>query len=113
MIPHPWVAVVLVLGALRLQRLAGWDDFPLAIRFRAWLTGAHEYYNTTENRDGAILRHRRPTVAHFLGCAFCLGFWISLATYLAWVFEPRLTLYAAAPLALSSAVGLTAKNLDD
>lgn len=53
----------------------------------------------------------RPTLAHLVHCPFCLGWWVSLATYLAWLaWDP--VLYGLAPLALSGAVGLLAKNLD-
>lgn len=31
--------VVVILAAYRLTRLAGWDDFPLAVKLRAWVIG--------------------------------------------------------------------------
>ena len=94
MIPSSLAFVVLVFAAYRLTRLAGWDDFPLAARLRE---------RATEGR---------PTLDHLVGCPFCVGWWISLATYGAWLAFPRATLYAAMPLAISGAVGLIAKNLD-
>lgn len=112
MIPSPWVALVVALAGYRLQRLAGWDDFPPVARLRLWVTGGHEYYNATENRDGSIIRYRRPLLSHFLGCAFCLGFWIAVALYVAWRLEPTWTVTCCAPLGLSAAIGLIAKNLD-
>ena len=57
-------------------------------------------------------RYRRPLLATFLGCAFCVGFWISILAYVFWIYEPTWALYAAFPFALSGAVGLVAKNLD-
>jgi hypothetical protein len=61
---------------------------------------------------GGAWSYRRPLLAHFLFCAYCVGFWISLLVYLAWVFFPTEAVYGAAPFALSAAVGMLAKNLD-
>lgn len=120
MIPGPWVALVLTLGAFRLTRLAGWDTFPPVARARAWLTGEHVVHSTSANMamgvtgelPGYEYRYRRRLLAELLHCAFCAGFWVALAAYLAWRFEPRWTLYLLAPFALSAAVGLIARNLD-
>lgn len=111
MIPSAWIGVVLALAVYRLTRLAGWDDFPLALRLRARATGQNA---RGRGRDlyGDGVFYSRPTVRKFLFCPFCVGFWISLAVYVAWLEQPRWTLYALAPFALSAAVGLTAKNLD-
>jgi hypothetical protein len=113
-IPHPWVAVVLALAAYRLTRLAGWDQFPLAVVIRAQIVG--QTWEPVERDDGEPAQveavYSRPTLAHLFGCPFCLGWWISLATWLAWYFAPNGTLYVAAPFALAGAVSLVAKNLD-
>lgn len=124
MIPSPWAAAVLTLGTYRLLRLVGWDDFPLVYKTRAWVIG--EFWVRDET-DGAITmpgKHadseveevrpafRRPMLAHLISCPFCIGWWISLTVYLLWLWQPTGTLYAAAPFALSGAVGLIAKNLD-
>jgi hypothetical protein len=93
-IPSPWVAVVLTLGTFRLLRLLGWDEFPPVLKAREWLL------------------HGRPLLGDLWGCPFCLGWWLSLAVYLLWLWQPTGTLYGAAPFALSGAVGLIAKNLD-
>lgn len=111
MIPTPWAAVVLALGAYRLTRLIGWDDLPPIARLRARVTGERQHMNSTVNRE-LITTYRRPTLEHFLSCPFCQGFWVSLAAYLVWRFEPTGTLYFLAPFALSAAVGLISKNLD-
>lgn len=112
MIPSPWVALILALGVYRLCRLIGWDEFPPIKKIRQRATGETAYRNPTERRDDEILRYDRPILEHFITCPFCLGFWLSLAAYLAWRFEPTGTLYGLAPFALSGAVGLIAKNLD-
>lgn len=110
MIPSPWIALVLALGAYRLTRLVGWDDFPLALRLRAWATG--EKQSRGPHVHGDHYTYRRPTVQKLLTCPFCAGFWISCLVYVAWLEVPTETLYGLAPLAIAAAVGLIAKNLD-
>lgn len=120
MIPHPWHALILALAMIRLMRLAGWDDFPLAIKSRDWLTGAEEYRVGSTNamlgqsaeQPTVEIRHKHPTLAHFLGCAFCLGFWIDLVVYGAWLAEPKWTVIVCVPFAFSTVTGLVNKNLD-
>lgn len=112
MLPSPWVAVVLAFGVYRVFRLIGWDDMPWVVKARAKLTGEHVHYDTTVNRDNPIYRYTRPTIHHLINCPYCIGFWLSIVAYLAWRFEPTVTLYALAPFALSAAVGLIAKNWD-
>lgn len=100
--PWPiWFQVaVLILGSFRLTRLVGWDDLPPVARARAWLLGARP--NGT---------YRRPLLAHFVHCPFCVGFWIGLAVIVSWwLWTPVVIILA--PFALNTIVGLTAKNLD-
>lgn len=104
MIPAPWEFVLLTLGVFRLVRLVGWDDLPPVAAVRRWLTGTVE--------DGEYERHRRPLLAHFLACPFCVGAWLALAAYLLWLWQPEWTVAVCVPLALSAAVGLAAKNWD-
>lgn len=111
MIPSAWTGLVMALGVYRICRLIGWDDLPPVVRVRAMATGETVYYDPTKGK-GEIRRYDRPLLEHFITCPFCLGFWLSLAAYLAWVFEPRWTLYFLAPWALAAAVGLIAKRLD-
>ncbi len=110
MIPGPWVGLVLALAVFRACRLAGWDNFPPIVRLRARITGERVMRSASSTKP--IIEHRRPLLAEFIGCAFCLGAWLSLGAYLAWRFAPTETLYAAAPLALSAAAGIIAKVLD-
>lgn len=120
MIPHPWPALVLALAAYRAVRLLGWDDFPPIARVRAWVVGEgavsrgshNAQLNLTAEKPEITVSYRRPLLDHFIHCPFCVGAWLSLIVYLAWLAEPRWTLYGAAPFALSGAVGLIAKNLD-
>jgi hypothetical protein len=63
--------------------------------------------------DAVRPAYSRPTLAHLVHCPFCLGWWVSLATYVLWLALPDPWMMAlAAPFALSGAVGLIAKNLD-
>jgi uncharacterized protein DUF1360 len=103
--PGPFAFVVLALAAYRLTRLAGWDTFPLAERVRAAAVGEYRTVSGT-------VSYRRPTLDHFVHCPFCIGFWISLGVYAAWLTAPTVTMYGAMPFAISGAVGLVAKNLD-
>lgn len=110
--PAPLVIVVLYLAAFRVTRLIGWDDLPPIARLRARLTGETVYHNSTVSRDEPVYSYRRPLLAHFLGCAYCVGFWICNAVYVAWLLAPTATLYAAVPLALAALVGTHARRLD-
>lgn len=113
MIPSPWIAVVLALGTYRIVRLIGWDDWPYAVRLRHWLGGRNERNKGEKvfaNDERGTYMH--PTVAKFISCPWCVGFWLSVIVYLAWRFAPTETLYALAPFALSAAVGLIARNWD-
>ncbi len=118
MIPSPWVAVVLALGTFRIVRLIGWDDLPPIQRIRDWMTGARYAASSgpnagfTTEQPSHAWTFRWPLLAHFLGCAFCQGFWVSAVVYVCWLEWPTPTLYGLAPFALNAAVGLVAKNLD-
>lgn len=85
-LPGPWEAALLAAASYRLWRLAAEDSILDGPRDRI-LTAAPEW------------------VDDMIVCAWCLGFWISGATYLSWRAAPRPTLAAAVPLAISAAVG--------
>lgn len=110
MIPTPWEAAVLALGAFRIVRLIGWDDLPPIENLRNRITGMTVYNNSTDS--GRHYRYRRPVLAHFLGCAFCQGFWVTAGVYGLWLLEPYWTLRIATLFALAAVVGLIAKNWD-
>ncbi len=93
-IPSPWVAVILTLGTFRLLRLISYDTFPPIVKLREHVVGESEWR------------------IELVNCRFCLSFWIGLAVYLLWLWQPTATLYGAAPFALSGAVGLIARNWD-
>jgi hypothetical protein len=119
-IPSPWVAAVLALAAYRIVRLIGWDDLPPIERARDWAVGAKlvttgsqaQVDGLTSDPPELAWTYARPVLNHFLHCAFCQGFWVSVAVYVAWIEEPYWTVTVLAAFALSGAVGLVAKNLD-
>lgn len=99
MIPSPWVAVILTLGTFRILRLLSYDTFPPIFKARIWFLSKWP-------------ERWIESISELWTCVFCLGFWLSLAVYLLWLWLPTETLYIAAPFALSGAAGLIAKNLD-
>lgn len=117
-IPGAWQTVLLALFAFRLTRLVGWDDLSPVVAVRNKLMGAHWTFTPNTGRtveeevDQGWWEYRRPLLAHFVHCPFCLGAWISLLVAASWWLWPHATLLVALPFALSSAVGLIAKQLD-
>ena len=119
-IPSPWVAVILVLGTMRILREVSYGDFPPVERLRNWVMGAHVVRSGSQNALNGLtseqpttgVSYRRPTLAKFIQCVWCSGFWISTAVYLGLVFEPRYIIYGLAPFALSSGSALVVKWLD-
>lgn len=139
-IPDPWPALVLVFGAYRITRFLGWDDWPPIYRARAWAIGetwvldepvarvlvddadanldadspSASLPGKTPSSEAEAVRpaYAHPTLAHLVHCPFCLGWWVSLATWAAWNVSAGWTIWLVAPFALSGAVGLVARNLD-
>jgi hypothetical protein len=106
LIPPALAALALALAAFRTYRLAAHDSLPPLERARNWAVGAHFHGARPPTFD-------RPLLADWLACAWCSGAWYSAAWYAAWLLWPRETLYAAAPLALSAAVGIAQAALPD
>lgn len=102
--------VVLALAVFRLCRLLGWEDFPPVERLRGWVTGEH--LSRGQFVDGNHFVYRRPVLKHWLGCAYCLGFWLSCGVYVLWLMCPVVALYGLFPFALSALVGIVARVLD-
>jgi hypothetical protein len=61
----------------------------------------------------ALPENYRSGLAEFITCAWCLGFWVSVGVWLAWIIEPHGTLVVAVPFAISAAVGLIRTRLDE
>jgi hypothetical protein len=107
--PSPWLFIILVLTGHRLTRLIGWDGVTETLRKK---------YLGIYVSPG--IRSRHPELGKFIGCAYCVGFWVSLIIYLLWLAAGHpgaegwhsWMLYAAMPFALSSGVGITSRMLD-
>jgi hypothetical protein len=104
MLPSGFTFIILALAAYRLTRLAGWDTFPLAQAARRVFVGVADI--------GDPQKPKRLWAYDLIICPFCLGWWISLLVYSAWLTAPTVTMYGSLPLALSAVVGLVSKNLD-
>lgn len=103
-IPSPWQFVLLALAVYRLWRLAAIDDIPPLPHWRNRAVGATQTAAGNWEFD-------RPTLAHLLQCAWCLGFHLSWSAWVLFWWQPHWTLVAATPFALSTVVGLAAANL--
>jgi hypothetical protein len=106
-IPGPWEFALLAAAAWRVYRLLAEDtilDRPRAfiLGVPGWKPIAHE-----PPPDGY-----REHLATFLTCPFCAGFWVSLAAWGLWSWQPHWTLAACAPFAVNAAVALVATRLD-
>lgn len=94
-----WFAfAVLSLAAWRTWRILSTDtilDAP-----RDWILKAHTV-------QPGVTKFGRPRLADFAGCAWCLGFWVTLAWFAAWHYwsHPH-TVLIALPFAGSAVVGL-------
>lgn len=102
MIPAPWHFALLALGAYRLWRLVAVDEITATVRDRVTGRDTHR-----SNPAGYNMRLDR-----LIGCAWCAGFWVSLAVWGCWQWQPHLTLLVAVPFAINAVVGLVTKNLD-
>ena len=100
-VPDFWPALILALGAFRLWRLLSSDT--ILDKPRHWLL---------VNAKKKAPRKYGKEVETFLKCPFCLGWWVSLVTWGAWLIWPNGTLIAMTPFMLSAVVGLIKVNLD-
>lgn len=117
MIPGPYELLLLAVGGFRLVRLVGWDT--ITEPARRWLTGYDDEGAPTlsdddyrENGDPVHHSVARVYVSTLVRCPWCIGFWIALALYGAWLLAPAAVVAVMVPLTLSAAFGLIAKNLD-
>lgn len=105
--PSPFVALLLFGGAFRIYRLLAKDvilDGP-----RGWALGLAGW------QPGAPIPAKyREKWATFLTCPWCMGFWITLAWWLAWQQWPHAITVASVPLSINALLGLVAKlDADD
>lgn len=112
MIPTWWQFAILVLGAYRITRLLGWDDWPPIYKLRARLLGERWFFPSQSSNEKARVAYDRALLAKLFHCPFCLGWWVCLLAWALWLPFPHFTIIALTPWALSGAVGLLSKNLD-
>lgn len=103
-IPGGWEAILLTLGSFRIWRLLAADT--ILDRPRDWLTRREQYFSDETQHL------YRENLDKFLHCPWCLGFWITLATWGAWLAWPQGTLIGLTPWAISAGVGLVQRNWD-
>lgn len=91
--------LVLSLGAWRVWRILSTDvvlDWP-----RDRILGA------TQPLAGGPIHYTRPRLAEFVGCPWCLGWWIALGAFAAWHWWSKTdSVLIAIPFALSTVIGL-------
>lgn len=105
-VPGWWQFVLLALASFRCYRLLAEDA--VLDRPRRWLIGLGDWREGQPPPAGY-----RPRLGEFLNCAYCLGFWLSLAWWGGWVWQPHWALVAATPLAISGLVGIIAGLLPE
>lgn len=106
-VPGVWAFLLLALAAFRVYRLIAEDtilDWPR----RRLLRLGNEWMQEGDHVPDEF----REKWSLFITCPWCLGFWLSVAAWLAWLWQPRWTLILATPFAISAVVALVAKNLD-
>lgn len=90
-VPSWYVSLLLALAAYRCWRICAWDEITEPIRLRIVRYGKKDY---------------RERLATFVQCPWCLGFWVAVVWWGAWLFWPHAVTVAAVPFAVSVAVGL-------
>ena len=91
-IPDWWEFTLLALAAFRVWKLLADDVIFDRLRGRVLAM-----YETNPARASAIFG--------FLACGWCLGFWTSVAWWLAWLIWPYGVLIFATPWAIATVVG--------
>lgn len=106
MIPDLYEFVILALASYRTWRLVAEDellDWPRrrVLRLGQW-----------REEGDVVPSDYREKLGSFIACPACLGFWISIVWYLAWVVFPYQTLIAGVVAAISSLVIFQRQKLD-
>ena len=101
-IPNWYVLILLALASFRTWRLLAEDD--ILDRPRRYVTRLSPTWQDDGDPTGPDYR---VTLGTFIGCPWCLGFWLTLAWWGAWQIWPHGTTVVAVPMALSALVALT------
>ena len=113
----PLLLLINALAAYRVTRLVLVDEVPplprvrdaIARRALARWRKRHPPYGADTTRD---LYGDQPPVVTLLGCAWCSGWWVSVAVMVAATLAGPWWLLLAVPLALSAAVGVVAMLIE-
>ncbi len=97
--PDWWSATLLALAAWRFYHLVAFDD--ILDRPRRYVTRLSP---TWKQEGDATGEHYREKLAGFLTCSFCMGWWIALAWWAAWLAFPTETVGIAFGFAISAGV---------
>lgn len=98
--------VLLTLASYRVWRLLAEDTILDRPRARALRLGSWR------KEGDPVPDAYRVAAGEFLQCAWCAGFWVSLAWWGAWLANDRWALALAAPFAISALVGFARVRLD-
>jgi hypothetical protein len=101
--PNWYQLVLLALASFRIWRLLA-EDTVLDTPRRALL----RLGKTWEREGDPVPADYRAGWGSFISCAWCLGFWISLAWWGAFQWDEHWTVVVAVPWAISAAAGMIA-----
>ena len=107
-IPDWWEALILGVASWRVFHLLAYDD--LTDRIRRYVTKLRTDWRKEGDATGQNYRER---LGSFIECPYCLGFWVVLGWWVAWLIFPRGTLVVAVPLFLSAILVAAHKFLAD
>lgn len=106
MIPGPFAFILLALASYRTWYLLAEDVILDRVRRKLLRMG-----NWREDGD-PIPDNYRESLADFIRCPRCLGFWVALAWFVAWIVFPYQTLVGAVAMALSAVLIFQRVKLD-
>lgn len=106
-IPNWYGIFLLSAGAWRVFRLLSEDT--ILDRPRAWFLRLPVDWEEGDK----IPEGFRAGLAGFITCKYCLGFWVSLLWWTAWLQWPTETVFVSIPLAISTLLIAVAKLLDE
>jgi hypothetical protein len=96
-IPNWYELALLALAAWRTFHLIAFDD--ILDRPRRHVTRLNK---TWKQEGDATGEKYREGLANFITCPYCMGFWVSVAVWAAWLVFPTETVWVAVPLALNA-----------
>lgn len=108
-VPSWWEFLLLAAAVYRIWRLFSEDT--ILDRPRKWVLGLPPSFDA-DAEDPTSYPNYREHLATFLTCPWCMGFWMSVLAWTAWLITPVGAVAAAVPWALSAAVGVAAKHLE-